>query len=94
MDTHIDESIFNHSVHKYIEHCKKTKHKHEILYPKVMEIFESEIKNVEWMDDCFLQQAMERLKGAHISQLSSFYCRYSHSTKKTVFFQRFLRDEL
>ncbi len=90
----IFDPVFSKAVPRYIAHCQKSKQKYEKLYPKCVEIFAMEIKNVEWMDECFAKIAMDKLKGAHVSQLSSFYCRYNHSAKKTVFFSRWLRDEL
>lgn len=92
----ISEPIFrNHkAVSKYLSYCQKSKRKRELLYPKVCEIFENEIKNIEWIDDCFCKHLMKMLSEAHVSQLQSFFCRYNHSAKKTVFFLRFVKDEL
>ena len=90
----IFEPVFTKAVPKYIAQCRKEKEKYNVLFPKCVKIFQEEIKNGEWMDECFAKQVLKMLEQAHVSQLQSFYCRYNNSAKKTVFFQRFLRDEL
>jgi hypothetical protein len=90
----IFEPVFTKAVPKYLSFNKKSKQKYKMLYPKCVQIFDNEIQKVEWMDSCFAEMAYWLLKDAHVSQLQSFYCRYCRTSKKTVFFARWVRDEL
>ena len=42
----IFDPVFSKAVPRYIAHCQKSKQKYEKLYPKCVEIFTMEIKNV------------------------------------------------
>src|SRR5690554_6775707 len=90
----IFEPVFTKAVPKYIAQCRKERQQYKIFFPKCVEIFKKEIDNVEWMDECFAKEVLKLLEQAHVSQIKSFYSRYSHTAKKTVFFMRFIRDEL
>ena len=82
------------AVSKFLEERKKEKQLFGELHPKCCKIFETEIPKVIWMDECFERFMYEQLKGAHVSQLQSFVTRYKYASAKTVFFMKWIREEL
>ncbi len=81
-------------VRKYLAYCKKRKEKAELLCPACMKIVLEEINMLKWSDECFKDYVSRMFSGADISQLESFYSRYSRTKKKTIFFLNFVRNEL
>lgn len=81
-------------VAKYLEQCKRRRERERNICPACMEIVIDEVDRLGWGDECLMEFITKMFSGADISQLESFYRRYSRTKSKTTFFLNFVRNEL
>jgi len=89
------DGIRNTAVTKYLMDHKRKLEKEVKLKPECLMIAEHELSNTKWADECLKKWVKDMFFGADLSQLESFFSRYSHTKRnKTSFFLSFIKNEL